>query len=196
MLSVPIPASTDLSFFSSSRGSTQHASTSSTVVVKTRLTRRPAPKQGTSSSPARSAHSSSSSPLSSPLSSPSSSPRRKRKSPSASVSEPSSALPREVKRLRVDKPRKRASSASKTSSRASSYQSLLPPSPEPIYRSSRSRSASHFHSAEADTPVTRRRWATSENGLPGSSHLSSEGVVKRLMKSYKGCEWHTRFSKF
>ncbi|KAJ7451115.1 histone-lysine N-methyltransferase [Mycena latifolia] len=95
-----------------------------------------------------------------------------------------SALPREVKRLRGDKPRKRATSTPKLASRASSQQKTLPPSPEPIYRTSRSRSASQFTSNESDIPVIRRCWASDEDGGPDPAHFSSEKAVAMLLRTY------------
>ncbi|KAG5646907.1 hypothetical protein DXG03_001983 [Asterophora parasitica] len=186
MLSTPPsrPSSSDLGFFSSSKSSNSVAS-SSTVVVKTRITHQPAPAPHRRV-PAAPPKSLSASPTSSsPLSSPPSLKRRKSSSPA--VVEP----PREVKRLRAEgpnksyKPRKTSSTtSSKSASRASSRQGSLPPSPEPIYRTSRSRSTSQFPGIE-DGPPQTRTWITSEDGVPGPSHLSSEKVVKRLMKSYK-----------
>ena len=75
------------------------------------------------------------------------------------------------------------------SSRTHSRQQTLAPSPEPIYRSSRSRSTSCFPSA-SDFPIQRRRWCVDDDGTPGPRHLSSEMVVKKLMKTYKGCVLH------
>ena len=71
-------------------------------------------------------------------------------------------------------------------SRTHSRQQTLAPSPEPIYRSSRSRSTSCFPSIR-DFQFQRRRWCVDDDGTPGPRHLSSETVVKRLMKTYKGC---------
>ncbi|KAJ7171729.1 histone-lysine N-methyltransferase [Mycena crocata] len=114
-----------------------------------------------------------------------SSPARKRKSGSLeSIHESDSALPREVKRLRGDKPRKRAVSAPKLAPRASSQLKTLPPSPEPIYRTSRSRSTSHFTPFESDSPVIRRRWFTEEDGGPDPAHFSSEKAVAMLLRTY------------
>ncbi len=73
------------------------------------------------------------------------------------------------------------------SSRTHSRQQTLAPSPEPIYRSSRSRSTSCFPSTSNDIPIQRRRWCVDDDGTPGPRHLSSEMVVKKLMKTYKGC---------
>ncbi|RDB28649.1 Histone-lysine N-methyltransferase, H3 lysine-79 specific [Hypsizygus marmoreus] len=180
------PCSSDHSFFSASKNGSNVASTPATVTVRTcTITRKVAPAiQRTASAPIQ--HRNTPSPGSSPLSSPPSDKKRK-----SSPLEGVSALPREVKRLRASgstpgQPRKRAVSAfSKNTSRASSRQASLPPSPEPIYRSSRSRSTSLFPGAEEEAPVRPRSWITRENGEPGPSHLSSEMVVKRLMKSYK-----------
>ncbi|KAF8168375.1 hypothetical protein B0H34DRAFT_57428 [Crassisporium funariophilum] len=193
MLSSPSARSNaDLGFFSNAKGTKTGASATSSVVVTTRLTRRPVAQPRSSSSTSCQSLLPSSSPTSSitssPLSSPPTSPR-KRKSPTNSVAGPS-ALPREVKRLRTasarEPPVKRKSNpSSKASSRAASRQRTLPPSPEPIYRSSRSRSTSLFPAPEPEIPANRRRWRTPEQGFPGDTHLSSEMVVKRLMKSYK-----------
>ncbi|KAL0950585.1 hypothetical protein HGRIS_007377 [Hohenbuehelia grisea] len=174
------PASSDLSFFSTSRSSKPVASTVSTVVVTTRIARRPAPTPIALTAP----------PDSSPA--PAAAPSRKRKSPST-PSLASAALSRDVKRLRAtpsgDKPRKRVASSSKSSSksssRASSRQNTQAPSPEPIYRSCRSRSTSLFPNPDqASTPINRA-WLTDADGAAGSRYASSEAVVKRLMRTYK-----------
>ena len=152
MLSSPTArSSSDLSFFSQSKGSKSGASTTSPVVVTTRLAKRPVPTAGPSD------------------------------------------VPREVKRHRTasakEAPSKRKNNISlKNPSRAASRQRTLPPSPEPIYRSSRSRSTSLFPGPELETDTHKRRWCSNENGIPGETHLSSEMVVKRLMRSYKSCE--------
>lgn len=188
-----LPSSSDLSFFSSSKVSNAVASSSSSVVVKTRITYRPAPPSKQQSTPVLNPPPTLTiSPTSSPLSSPQS--HQKRKSP------PQSALPREVKRLRAsafnsDRPRKRHSNvSSKRTSRGSSPEGELPPSPEPIYRSSRSRSTSLFPATEDEAPILNRSWITPEEGDPGSWHLSSEMVVKRLMRSYKACGYSSDLS--
>ena len=196
MLSSPSRSSTDLDFFSPSKLSKSGASATSTVVVTTRLARRPVvtPHRTSSASP----------PSSSPYSSLSSSPAasspipKKRKSLPAGLSPGGSELPRDVKRLRTassnQKPTKRKTKSScQSSSRASSRPRTLPPSPEPIYRSSRSRSTSTFNLQEGGTAARKRRWCTDEDGVPGPNHLSSEMVVKRLMKSYKACEFSFLF---
>ncbi|KAJ7293938.1 S-adenosyl-L-methionine-dependent methyltransferase [Mycena rebaudengoi] len=142
------------------------------------------------SSPPQFSKSSTPSPLSSPpTSSPVSSPPQKRKSTSLGSlpDETESSLPREVKRLRADKPRKRAVSTSKLAARASSQLKALPPSPEPIYRSSRSRSTSHFTAIDNETPVIRRRWAAEEDGGPDPAHFSSEKAVAMLLRTYCAC---------
>ncbi|PFH50712.1 hypothetical protein AMATHDRAFT_144415 [Amanita thiersii Skay4041] len=72
------------------------------------------------------------------------------------------------------------------SSRTHDRQNTLAPSPEPIYRSSRSRSTSSFPSGCSDVPVQRRRWCVDDDGTPGPTHISSELVVKKLMRTYKG----------
>lgn len=192
MISTPTTrpsSSSDLSFFSSSKGSNAIASSSSNVVVRTRITHRPAPSPQRNTTALISQPNSTSSPDSSPLSSPPSDKKRKSSPPQAG-----SALPREVKRLRAsasntDRPRKRPYKASsKRTSRAPSYDEDLLQLPEPIYRSSRSRSTSTFQTLEDDAPILTRTWITPEDGEPGPSHLSSEMAVKRLMKSYKACK--------
>ncbi|KAJ7725529.1 histone-lysine N-methyltransferase [Mycena maculata] len=176
-------ATADSSFFSNQ---SSHASTSTTV-VKTRMVRVPTKFSPPSSSPPHATtKSTTSSPLSSPpTSSPTSSPPRKRKSASmGSMYDPDSALPRDVKRLRGDKPRKRAVSTPKLAPRASSQQKTLPSSPEPIYRSSRSRSASHFTPGESETLVVQCCWAADEDGGPDPAHFSSEKAVALLLRTY------------
>lgn len=187
-------SSSDLDFFSPSKVPKSGASTTSTVVVTTRLARRPVStprsvdRTSSLSPPSSSPYSSlTSSPVTSPPT-----PQKKRKSLPAGLSAVSSDLPREVKRLRTastnEKPtRRKKKSSSQSSSRSGSRPSTLPPSPEPIYRSSRSRSTSTFNHPEEAT--SKRRWCTDEDGTPGPDHLSSEMVVKRLMKSYKACEF-------
>ena len=195
MLSSPSRSSTDLDFFSPSKLSKSGASATSTVVVTTRLARRPVvtPHRTSSASPPSSPYSSlSSSPAaSSPI-------PKKRKSLPTGLSPGGSELPRDVKRLRTasatQKPTKRKTKSScQSSSRASSRPRTLPSSPEPIYRSSRSRSTSTFNLQEGGTAARKRRWCTDEDGAPGPNHLSSEMVVKRLMKSYKACEFSYLF---
>jgi H3 lysine-79-specific histone-lysine N-methyltransferase len=198
MLSSPSRSSTDLDFFSPSKLPQSGASTTSTVVVTTRYARRPValPHRTSSASPP------SSSPYSSLSSSPATSPSiapKKRKSLPAGLSPGGSELPRDVKRLRTastnQKPTKRKTKSScQSSSRASSRPRTLPSSPEPIYRSSRSRSTSTFNLQETGTAARKRRWCTDEDGAPGPNHLSSEMVVKKLMKSYKACEFPHLFS--
>lgn len=142
------------------------ASATDPVIVHTRLSRQtPSP----ASSPASSLRSSSAE-----LS-------KKRKSSPAAPGPP--GLPRDVKRLRAtpSKGPKRKSSSRSVSRQGS-------PSPEPIYRSSRSRSTSLFPPSDPETPKPPpRRWRTDEDGVPGPDHLSSEAVVQKLMKSYKTC---------
>ena len=104
-----------------------------------------------------------------------------------------SDVPREVKRHRTASAKealskRKSNTSSKNPSRATSRQRTLPPSPEPIYRSSRSRSTSLFPGPEPETDTHQRQWRSDDNGIPGEAHLSSEMVVKRLMKSYKSCE--------
>ncbi|KAF8876503.1 S-adenosyl-L-methionine-dependent methyltransferase, partial [Infundibulicybe gibba] len=139
--------SSDLAFFSSSKVSNSVASTSSNVVVTTRVARRPANQQSRSA-PATRAPSSSSSPLSSPLTS-DHSPPRKRKTQTVGSS---SALPRDAKQQ-------------------VSFDIAV----------SRFRHRDPYHTKE---------WCTDEDGAPGKRHLSSEMVVKRLMKSYKNFKNH------
>ncbi|KAJ7836327.1 DOT1-domain-containing protein [Mycena olivaceomarginata] len=181
-----LPAQPDTSFFSGGKLGSSRASTSTTV-VKTRVVLVPGKYPPASSSPPHAPKSGTSSPLSSPpSSSPVSSPSRKRKSTSLGpASGPGAALPREVKRLRGDKPRKiRAVSAPKPASRASSQQKTQPSSPEPIFRTSRSRSTSHFTSVESETPVIRRCWVAEEDGGPDPAHFSSEKAVAMLLRTY------------
>ncbi|KAJ8482265.1 hypothetical protein ONZ45_g15007 [Pleurotus djamor] len=141
----------------------------STVVVTTRITRRPARSQRpTDSSPPAPKPSSPLNPANA---------NKKRKSPT------SSETGGDVKRKKTEnKPKKRVASSSKASSRASSRHSTTAPSPEPIYRTSRSRSTSLFPLDEI--PVRSRQWVTFEDGTPGPRLWSSEAVVKRLMRSY------------
>lgn len=161
-------------------------------MAKTRVTTRqesiPSPTQrGTSESVPPS-----SSVGSSPLSSPGDLP--KRKSPPLDPPEIPAAPPRAVKRLRAvwkkEKTTKRKPSKSSIKT-TSSRQSTRPPSPEPLFRSSVSRSTSEFPLYDDESPTPRRAqqrvWYTQEHGIPGDEHLSSEMVVKRLMKSYKAC---------
>ncbi|CAA7264669.1 unnamed protein product [Cyclocybe aegerita] len=197
MLSSPPRASSDLDFFSPPKIQKPGASPTPKVVVSTRLTRRPHPSQRSSSiTSAQSALPSSSPPsslVSSPLSTPPPNPPSQAKKRKSLPSDPPvpgpSDLPRAVKRLRTasnkEKGPKRKTGSSKNSSRANSRQCSLPPSPEPIYRKSRSRSTSRFPAGDSDGPVNLRRWCTDEDGTPGDSFLSSEMVVKKLMKSYK-----------
>jgi H3 lysine-79-specific histone-lysine N-methyltransferase len=152
MLSSPSArSSSDLSFFSQSKVSKSGASTTSPVVVTTRLAKRLVPAAGPSD------------------------------------------VPREVKRHRTAPAKevlsKRKNNTSlKNPSRAASRQRTLPPSPEPIYRSSRSRSTSLFPGPELESDTHKRRWCSNEDGTPGEKHLSSEMVVERLITSYKSCE--------
>ncbi|KAF9478541.1 DOT1-domain-containing protein [Pholiota conissans] len=192
MLSTPPTRSaTDLGFFSASKISQPGASTASSVHVTTRISRPPVqPTQRSGSvTPSQSVPNSSSPPSSLGSSHSSDGPKKRKSIPS----EPSAGLPREVKRLRASSsykqktPKRKASASSKNSSRAASRQNSLPPSPEPIYRSSRSRSTSMFPTSETEAPKVKRnrRWFTDEDGSPGEDYLSSEKVVRRLMKSYK-----------
>ena len=152
MLSSPSArSSSDLSFFSQSKVSKSGASTTSPVVVTTRVAKRPATTAG-----------------------PSDIPRDIKRHRPASAKEPLS--------------KRKSNTSSKNPLRPASRQRTSPPSPEPIYRSSRSRSTSLFPAPELETDTHKRRWCSNENGIPGETHLSSEMVVKRLMKSYKSCE--------
>ncbi|KAH7881463.1 S-adenosyl-L-methionine-dependent methyltransferase [Lentinula edodes] len=182
-----------MGFFSSKSSKSKSASTTTTAtttrVQVTRLVKRksePLPSSGPA--PSRSV-SLSTSPLSSPLSSPGTTPppnlknpRKKKKSPEAGPSTESSRS-RVSKKMRVDKPPKRASNAN---SRASSRSTInLASSPlEPIFRSrsSRSRSTSTFPSLSS---VSTRNLACEGDGEPGPSHVSSQSVVRNLHKSYK-----------
>ncbi|KAF7437292.1 Nucleosomal histone H3-Lys79 methylase [Pleurotus ostreatus] len=166
------PSGSDLAFFSSSKAKSSKPVTPSVVVTTRRRLATRTPILATQP-PARVAE------IPTPILS---SNMKKRKAPSAAktLDGPSSLG---VKRLKTEEqPRKRASSSSKASSRASSRQNTLPPSPEPIYRSSRSRSTSTFpHDEEL---ASARQWVTAEEGTPGPTFWSSEAVVKRLMRTY------------
>lgn len=185
------PSSSDLSFFSSSHASNAVASSSRAVVVRKRFEYHPVQSVRQSPTPSRlltsSSHplmSSASSSNSSPFSTP---PNHKKRKASPQSHAP---LPREVKRLRasapgLDQPRKRSQHSSRRTSRASSPQGDQPPSPAPIYRSSRSRSTSLYPSLD-ESPILNRVWATDEDGDPGPNHCSSEYVVSNhLIKSYR-----------
>ncbi|KAG6919463.1 hypothetical protein DXG01_005722 [Tephrocybe rancida] len=182
------PASSDFSFFSPPKGPNAVASSSSSpdVVVSTRRIPITAPPlQHRSFSSPNPSPATSSAP-SSPLSTPPSIKKRKSSPP------PEVELPREVKRLRATAPgkpgrsRKHPSAASSRHvSRASSTTESRPPSPEPIYRGSRSRSVSAYPGWDDDGPVPRRNWIANTGGVPGEKHWSSEQTVRRLMKSYK-----------
>lgn len=176
MLSTSSP---DFSFFSPSKSSSSSVVSSPSPVVRKRIALVPATRpwcrRATSSAP-------------SPLPSPPASIKRK------SSPAPAPDLPREVKRLRAAAPknaRRKPPSApvSRSSSRASSATESRPPSPEPIYRSSRSRSTSAFPALDDQCPLQSRHWKAPEDGLPGEKHWSSEQTVKRLMKSYKPCKF-------
>jgi len=165
------PSSTDFNFFSGSKPITPP---SSLVTETTRFVPRRAP----SSLALNRCHdltqniaSSNSLPHANPVS------KQKRKLAS------SDALPSQLKRLRTtDPPQKRSSSA--TPSRGSSRPRTLAPSPEPIYRSSRSHSM--LTCPHADSPTPRQYWIE-EGGEPGRQFISSELVVKSVMRSYKAC---------
>ena len=168
-------SSPDVGFFSSSKTENTGASAVS-VTVRTRLAH-------TLSHPSFPPLVSSS--QSAFRSSPSTNTQNKRKSPPV---EPSSQnLPRAVKRLRALATRPDASRRAGSSSRTSRASSGRPSSPEPIYRSDRSRSTSIFSFAQS--PFAKRRWASGEDFTPGNRHLSSELVVKNLVKSYKTCQY-------
>ncbi|KAJ7743880.1 histone-lysine N-methyltransferase [Mycena metata] len=176
-------ATSDTSFFSGASSTTTTTTTTTTKIIVVRKYPSTTPP---SSSPPH-IKSNTSSPLSSPAtSSPLSSPSRKRKSASIESISGSDSLPRDVKRLRGEKPRKRAVSAPKLAPRASSQAKTLPPSPEPIYRSSRSRSGSHFTSIESEPPAIPRCWAADEDGgpEPDPAHFSSEKAVAMLLRTY------------
>ena len=85
--------------------------------------------------------------------------------------------------------RTRKSAVTRVPSRASSRQY---PSPQPIYRSNRSRSTSQFPSLDSETQSSlfKRRWRTEQPGDPGDGFLGSEDIVRRLVKSYKTCVWY------
>ncbi|KAG6816266.1 hypothetical protein H0H87_007347 [Tephrocybe sp. NHM501043] len=191
MLSSPTlrPSSTDQSFFSPSKvASSSSSPPTSNVRVNTTVKTIPrhiAPTtQRSISSPYPSSATSSAG--SSPLSSPFSCQKRK----SSPLPEVSADLHRDVKRLRASVPggktRKRPSTASsRHASRASSATRSRPPSPEPIYRISRSRSGSAYPDWDEEGIIPRRNWMVITDGVPGEKHWSSEMTVKRLMKSYK-----------
>jgi hypothetical protein len=168
------PSATDHSFFSSSKISKPVASSSVSVVVTTRYAHVPASQVSQKFATIPNRHIDQPRTATPPTGNVSGQSKKRKQHP---------ALPRSVKRLRTaERPHKSSSSAS--SSRASSRQNTLAPSPEPIYRSSRSRSVSTFHNAEA--PLSRPCWIE-EDGTPGPSFLSAEIVVRDLMKTYKGC---------
>ncbi|KAF8213808.1 S-adenosyl-L-methionine-dependent methyltransferase [Mycena galopus ATCC 62051] len=176
-------AQPDTSFFSNTASGSSHASISPTVVTRRVVVRPPSKCSPPSSSPPHAPRSTASSPLSSP--SPVSSPPRKRKSASLGpMHDPDAPLPRGVKKLKSDKPRKSVVSSFKLVQRASSQQKTQPPSPEPIYRGSRSRSTSHFTSVDSETPVIRRCWVAEEDGGPDPAHFSSEKAVAMLLRTY------------
>ncbi|KAF7367455.1 Histone-lysine N-methyltransferase, H3 lysine-79 specific [Mycena sanguinolenta] len=85
---------------------------------------------------------------------------------------------------RGDKPRKSVVSSLKLPRRASSQQKTQPPSPEPIYRTSRSRSTSHFTAVDSEIPVIRRCWVAEGDGGPDPAHFSSENAVAMLLRTY------------
>ncbi|KAG5351773.1 Histone-lysine N-methyltransferase, H3 lysine-79 specific [Termitomyces sp. T112] len=178
MLSTSSP---DFSFFSPSKGSSRSVVSSSKGPSRSVVSSSKGPSRSVVSSPPvvtkRIAHV--------PAPPPSWFPHIKRKSSPI----PAPDLPREVKRLRAAPkrvPRKSPSvPASRSSSRASSATDSRPPSPEPIYRGSRSRSASAFPGWDDQCPIQSRHWKATEDGEPGENHWSSEQIVKRLMKSYK-----------
>ena len=58
----------------------------------------------------------------------------------------------------------------------------------PIYRTSRSRSASAFRTPPEMEENPDWVWWTNEDGSPGPDFVSAASVVKRLIKSYKSCE--------
>ncbi|KAK7064802.1 histone-lysine N-methyltransferase, H3 lysine-79 specific [Favolaschia claudopus] len=179
----------DTGFFTGPSSSSHTSTTIRTVKVKRVILlppKTPKPFAPASSSPPHAPRSSTSSPLSSPpSSSPVSSPSRKRKSASMDALRDSDATSqRDPKRLKTDKPRKRAVSGPKLVHRTSSSQKNLPSSPEPIYRSSRSRSTSHFTSLESDAPVAHRCWVAEEEGGPDPDHFSSEKAVAMLLRTY------------
>lgn len=189
MLSSVSCSSSDISFFSPSKTAKSGASTASSVTVTTRVACRAikSTHEETTSHPRLPASSQSTTRSFSPTNTP-----KKRKTHPFEPTPPVSPnLPRAVKRLRSSVPTSggRATSSSRTSSRASSRR---PSSLEPIYRSDRSRSVSIFTSNHSHAPLCNRRWATDEDGTPGIRHLSSEQVVLKLMKSYKPC-WYFFF---
>ncbi|CAK5265460.1 unnamed protein product [Mycena citricolor] len=191
-------ATTDHSFFSSPPRHATHT-LPCPPHVRTRVVKRvvasPTPS---TSSPARASKSTPASPLSTPpTSSPISSPTRKRKSPAADAAaapdaplgahaEPA-AVPRQVKKLRGDKekPRRRAVPSAKAARRAASENTSARSTPEPIYRSARSRSGSYF-SVETGLAPQRRSWSAEADAGDDPHHFSSEDAVALLLRTYCG----------
>ncbi|KAJ3774821.1 DOT1-domain-containing protein [Lentinula raphanica] len=193
MMSVQMQsAKTDMGFFttksSKSKSNMTTTTTTTTRVVTRFVKRKPDPLNNPVPGHSRS-QSSSTTPVSSPLTSPTATPppnkskaRCKRKSPETDHGV-EDTKPRVSKKMRVDKASKRASNASSRAS-SRSANNLASSHLEPIFRSrsSRSRSTSTFPSLSI---LPTRNWACEEDGEPGSSHVSSESVVRNLHKSYK-----------
>ena len=184
-MSVSSCPSTDSSFFSSRPGKA-HPTTPSPVTVTSVIIKR-----------CPSSHSPPVPPSSSPVSSCPSSPAvswdnaKKRKSLPTTQCSDASPLPQASKRKRTESTKVSASKRKPkrlldTSPRASGRPRNAP-SPEPIYRNSRSRSTSLFQTPDAISPSATRCWATMEDGAPGNGHTSSEMVVRGLLKTYKSC---------
>ncbi|KDQ54976.1 hypothetical protein JAAARDRAFT_134579 [Jaapia argillacea MUCL 33604] len=169
-------------FFTKSKSSKPVASSSSSVVVTTRVVA--VPRKVCTPTPVQVAQRSAS-----PASSSSSLPptkTKKRKSPDASTSSQRLKRSRPATPLDDGSLSLRSNYRTKSSTPSSSLPPSLPrtmaPTPEPIFRSSRSRSTSAFPSTETPVP---RPCSITETGSPGPSFLSCEDVVKRLMRSYK-----------
>ena len=194
----PRPSSSDLSFFFSqpkhARAGASNASASSgtRVVVVQKAPVRNSSKAGALQVTARSA-----TPASAPPPPPSADVKGKRKSPERET-------PRAAKKQRVATPSlehtagaeaqalaprpSRSSSATPSESLRGTpssrrHSSSRSPMPSSSRAPSRSRSPYAFPTR---TPLPRECW-TEEDGTPGPSCLTSEDVVRDLMKTYKAC---------
>ncbi|KAH9949527.1 histone methylation protein DOT1-domain-containing protein [Amylocystis lapponica] len=177
------PSTSDLSFFSPSRPPKPGASAPAPALVTTRLVTLHHPSGGALKVTARSATPGSSS------STPAPDPLPKRKAADLDV------LLRNPKRQRLSSPaasaRSRSEAASRASSSTPSSRPLGPTRPISLTRRSfatheepgdRSRSGSAVPTPAPSLP--RECW-TEEDGRPGPGFLSSESVVRDLMKTYK-----------
>ena len=155
------PANTDLAFFSKSKRSKEAAPVSTNVIVTTRSAK-PVVRQTTTA--------------------------RKRKESTLI----SAALPREVKRLRpspsISSGSSNPESHTKRASTSVSTSATRLSTPEPIYRSSRSRSTSAFPAGTTNVVQVERQCWIEEDGCPGEGAVTSEIVVRDLIKTYKQCE--------